>query len=94
MTLPMTEYPKTDTGSENAFPIAIQDAGELRVHHGITKREYFAAMALQGMLASGCQTRYLTAKGAVEAADALIDALNAHSNAHISHADRTLDAQS
>lgn len=43
----------------------------------LTKREYFAAMALQGCLASGFQTTMdKHAESAIEAADALIKALN------------------
>jgi hypothetical protein len=59
--------------------------------NGLTKREYFAAMAIQGLLANGSLsttqewsnkadsyvTNYAPAgKVAVEIADALIDALN------------------
>jgi len=51
---------------------------------GLTKREYFAAMAMQGMLQMGAQTENggLTrhpndlAKLAINQADALIEALN------------------
>jgi len=47
---------------------------------GLTKREYFAAMALQGMLANGAYDPMLEPWGleekAVECADILIDALN------------------
>ena len=44
---------------------------------GLTKREYFAAMALQGLLAnSGLNDNPDDAKTAVEIADALIARLN------------------
>jgi hypothetical protein len=44
---------------------------------GLTKREYFAAMALQGMLAKyGSDYQVQTAKEAVYFADALIEELN------------------
>ena len=47
--------------------------------HGLTKREYFAAMALQGLLA-GDTIQHLSyqsdARTAVEYADYLIQALN------------------
>lgn len=43
---------------------------------GLTKREYFAAMALQGLLAN--DSGFITSKAryAVKAADALIEELN------------------
>lgn len=43
---------------------------------GLTKREYFAAMMLQGYLASGASTKGPLAGAAVELADNLIAALN------------------
>jgi hypothetical protein len=49
--------------------------------HGLTKREYFSAMALQGIIAAhniyetGIDNE-VNSKTAVNAADALIDALN------------------
>ena len=44
---------------------------------GVTKREYFAAKALQGLLAKDDTLNFeLLSQEAVEAADALIDALN------------------
>jgi hypothetical protein len=56
---------------ENAFPEV--PGGSF----GLTKREYFAAMAMQGCLASGFETAMINhAKSAIEAADALITALN------------------
>jgi len=47
--------------------------------NGLTKREYFAAMAMQGLLASAKDIIYpiiRVAKDAVDYADALIDELN------------------
>jgi hypothetical protein len=46
---------------------------------GLTKRELFAAMAMQGMFANNTQEGYWNefAKRAVDAADALIERLNA-----------------
>lgn len=47
------------------------------VFGGLTKREYFAAMAMQGCLASGFQASMdKHAESAVAAADALITELN------------------
>jgi hypothetical protein len=44
---------------------------------GLTKREYFAAMAMQGVCAShNAVTANEVAKWSVKAADALIEALN------------------
>ena len=44
---------------------------------GLTKREYFAAMAMQGILASGSkQSVEQDAELALESADALINQLN------------------
>ena len=53
--------------------------GYYTTHYGLTKRELFAAMAMQGMCASG---EYATATGgqiaaySVECADALLAALS------------------
>ena len=67
---------KTD-GNAFAFPVH-PDSGPDGV--GLTKREYFAAMAMQGLQANDqCGSAWSVsdlAKGAVEQADALIDALN------------------
>ena len=43
---------------------------------GLTKREYFAAMALQGLLANDSALITSKARDAVKAADALIEELN------------------
>ena len=75
---------KTD-GRNSAFP-CFDGAG---IDFGITKREYFAGLAMQGILASvqSVELRQIgkdrswnvpnvVAKTAVDYADALIDALN------------------
>jgi len=53
---------------------------EPHVQHGLTKREYFAAMALQGLLAEGNKHKSNIiaeiAEIAVEAADLIIEELN------------------
>ena len=51
---------------------------EQGVQDGLTKREYFAAMAMQGILVRGRESNYpeTLAEEAVEQADALIEALN------------------
>lgn len=39
--------------NQNAYPVTIEDNGNPSVTHlGLTKREYFAAMAMQGMLSN------------------------------------------
>lgn len=75
---------KTDP-NDQAYPVATtdHDAG----HFGLTKREYFAALALQGLLASPLEPGELDglspddilnhfSASAVSYADALIEALN------------------
>ena len=38
---------------QNTFPVTIEDNGNPSVTHlGLTKREYFAGLAMQGLLAS------------------------------------------
>lgn len=60
-------------GNEPAF--AACDPSYLQ--SGLTKREYFAAMALQGLLAKGTNAMpEVFAKAAVIAADELIKSLN------------------
>lgn len=49
------------------------DCGSVPAQEGLTKREYFAAMAMQGLLASGNKfTRATIAVDSVQMADALI----------------------
>ena len=66
------------TGSSHAFPLWNEEHGH--TEGGLTKREYFASVALQGMLAySGEEASgspEIFARDAVEYADALIKALN------------------
>ena len=43
---------KMEIGNQNAYPVTIEDNGNPSVTHlGLTKREYFAALAMQGLLA-------------------------------------------
>ena len=53
-----------------AFPYSVDDES------GLSKREYFAAMALQGIMASGKALPADPGKMAVIFADQLIEALN------------------
>ena len=52
---------------------------------GLTKREYFAAMAMQGMLAQGKNNHYTVqlAEDAVIIANALVEALNNKDNPNL-----------
>ena len=67
-------------GNDLAHPTDIIDPErqfEPEYHTGLTKREYFAAMAMQGMLAEQWWTSPENlARCSTEAADALIKALN------------------
>ncbi len=67
--------------SQSAFPQKIEHPDGDIFTRGLTKREYFAAMAMQGMLSNNNNITYFTyfekvAKRSVQAADALIKALN------------------
>jgi len=55
-----------------AFPLLMDDGSH---NAGLTKREHFAAMAMQGMMANP-QRKFPCGTDAVESADALIAALN------------------
>ena len=60
--------------NNSAFPIIAEN---YIIDGGLTKREYFAAIALQGMLAKyGSDYQVNNAKEAVYWADALIEELN------------------
>jgi hypothetical protein len=64
--------------NESAFPIVDEAAG-------LTKREYFAGLALQGLLANPAYVDYTTLEtSAVEAAEKLIAALNGCATAPVS----------
>lgn len=63
-------------GEDSAFPFEAEDR---KGNEGLTKREYFAALAMQA-LASNTELEYLSgsqiAEDAVKFADALIEELN------------------
>jgi hypothetical protein len=62
-------------GKEAAYASAVDtltDGSFLYGNFGLTKREYFAALAMQGLIESGHLTSEVTAKSAVEYADALL----------------------
>jgi hypothetical protein len=81
-TLAAATKPEADTeqnGSVPAFPrIAFGSDGCVNeVAHGLTKREHFAALAMQGILSSDSGQGYeFVSSEAVTYADALIKALN------------------
>lgn len=60
------------------MPLPVRSLGTVSTDlaNGLTKRELFAAMAMQGMLASGRPVSDETLSDATTAADALIEALN------------------
>lgn len=62
--------------SHNAFPVVFEFAGKGFVAMGLSKRELFAAMAMQSMFAHRLTSRVMDsqeiARDAVEAADALM----------------------
>jgi hypothetical protein len=60
---------------DNAFPVFVNDDDYEIQCYGLSKREYFAAMAMQGLLASGMYMS-LPARKSIEAADQLIKELN------------------
>ena len=58
-------------------PVVVTQQNANNPLYGLTKREYFAAMAMQGMLSNtGINTESHVAHYAVEFADALIERLN------------------
>ena len=63
--------------NDPAFPVSPSDYS---AKHGLTKREYFAAMAMQGLLASDTHFTLVTDR-AVDFADMLIEKLNSTEDA-------------
>lgn len=68
------------TPNSNAFPVVIGQADDFEAHHGLTKREYFAGLALQGLTAGleagvGQYDPNAIAMEAIALADALINGL-------------------
>ncbi len=62
-----------DNGNESAYPLT-EDSPKFgpRTWLGLTKREYFAAMAMQGMTSNNSITVETVAAWAVQYADALL----------------------
>jgi hypothetical protein len=64
-------------GKDQAFAVAAYGNNGRSFHeYGLTKREYFAAMAMQGIASDETLSFFGIAEKAVKQADALIDALN------------------
>lgn len=64
-------------GTDAAFSDAMDQFGNHTLGSGLTKREYFAAVALQGLLAKGITFNATdTVETAVKCADSLIEKLN------------------
>ena len=60
-----------------AFPHAIKSpSGDMLLNAGLTKREYFAAIAMHGIVANPSSSIDSVSRLAVEYADALIRELN------------------
>ena len=74
-----------ENGKECAFPIERSGEGPMVEYYGLTKREHFAAMAMQGLAlhaigGASCDSEHrlkYTAREAVKIADALLRALAA-----------------
>lgn len=73
--------------NDTTFPVVVTKSREVEIGTGLTKREYFAAMALQGLLSNASymndynKDKYLlkpwtVSKVAIEYANALIVELN------------------
>lgn len=71
------------TKNDSAYPEIQMAAGQIFHQPGLTKREYFAAMAMQGIIANNHHgpDEYVkqAAREAVQYADALIEQLNKQS---------------
>lgn len=64
--------------NDPAFPVSPSDYS---AKHGLTKREYFAAMAMQGLLANDTGTFFSIFESSVNFADMLIEKLNSTEDA-------------
>lgn len=61
----------------NDAATGMQENDKYKFHRGLTKREYFAAMALNGLLSNNIDDGSDIVKSAVYYADSLIEKLNA-----------------
>lgn len=69
-----------ENGKQNVYPITIEDNGNPSVTHlGLTKREYFSGLAMQGMMANQGLNSYennTIAEWSIEMADELLAKLD------------------
>ena len=68
--------------NQSAYPVTIEDNGNASVTHlGLSKREYFSAMAMQGLIACPniIASKEVIAEESVKQADALLKALETKS---------------
>jgi hypothetical protein len=70
-----------DNKNTPAFPVSEETTdridAEVKIYSGLTKREYFAAMAMQGLMANNFQSSFeLFAVRAVKMADAILTELS------------------
>lgn len=75
----MPEHPLPTIPFASAFPFVLDRGSRIDCDPGLTKRELFAAMAMQGLCAGPeCEGTHIEdiALAAVAMADALIDELN------------------
>lgn len=70
------EKKKIETIKKTQTKKGVQTISYYYIANSLTKREYFAAMALQGLLANDSGLITSKARDAVKAADALIEELN------------------
>lgn len=66
----------TTNKDDNSFPQAYYNSEDLNLETGLTKREYFAARALQGLLSGNKILMTAIPYQAVKLADELIKELN------------------
>lgn len=63
----------TSNAERNAFPVYFPgDMTAPEAHYGLTKREWLAGMAMEGLLARGCQVDDTLAKESRLAAELLL----------------------
>ena len=67
---------KNENAEKPAMPSTVESKDRVLVYLGLTKREYFSAMAMQGLLAQNGYSRMdILASDAVEQADAILEEL-------------------
>ncbi|MCW5597698.1 MAG: hypothetical protein KIT80_23605 [Chitinophagaceae bacterium] len=69
---------KNENAEKPAMPSTVESKDGVYIYLGLTKREYFAAMAMQGMLTNPANSSFskeFLIQSAVEAADVLLEKL-------------------